>query len=84
MHNLSVLNKTKKHLTATSGNTSNTVSMDTSGSKSPCYDACTDNVLGFILLNGSNQEVPRGNKLVSKAKHLTQVTVLIESSLPFL
>ena len=43
-----------------------------------------DNALGFVLLNGINQEVPQGNKLVSKPKHLTQVKVLIDSSLPFL
>lgn len=33
-----------------------------------------DNRLGFVLLNGRNQEVPRGNELVSRPKHLTQVS----------
>ena len=39
-----------------------------------------DSALGVVLLNGSNQEVPQGNNRVSREKHLTQVTAVIESS----
>lgn len=48
--------------------------------QSACVMMRGDNIVGFVLLNSGNQEVPQGNNPVSKPKHLTQVTVLIESS----
>lgn len=50
----------------------NSVFIRTSASKQLCSDGCRE--LGVAVLNDSNQEVPRGNNHVPKAKHLTQVS----------